>query len=179
MKHYTCDAYCDFCPASKALGKNMWPSNFLPTAEWETKLLSPQEWRAANPNKHWIFQCFTVLSQMNVTPDELHIYHLGVNQYMLGSLLWLLVYKILPGTSSDNVNRVWDRIVSFYKEQKTSCQFSNLGLSSLHDPRASRKHYPKLKGKGSEIKGFYSRCSMCGVNCRGQVQRRTSGRNSY
>jgi hypothetical protein len=44
--------------------------------------------------------------------------------------------------------------VSFYKQHKTASQFSNLNLSSFHDPKAKQKHFPKLKGKGSEIKCF-------------------------
>ena len=33
------------------------------------------------------------IKDVNVDPDELHVMHLGVWQYALGSVLWLLCYK--------------------------------------------------------------------------------------
>jgi hypothetical protein len=161
LKHYARDDFCEFCTASKTTSKDFWPNSFLPTAKWKSELLTAKEWRATTAEKHWIFQCFPFLSHLNVTPDELHIYHLGVSQYILGSLLWLLVYRILPGDPAANLDKVWNRIVEYFKEHKPPCQFSNLTLTSFTDPKTPKKVYPKLKGKGAEIKSFL--CAMKGV----------------
>jgi hypothetical protein len=111
LKHYARDDFCDFCKACKTKTKGMWPHNCLPSAEWKTTILSAQQWRDENDNKHWIFQRFPFLSQMNVTPDELHVYHLGVSQWMLGSVLWFLSYRILPGDPEANLEQAWYKVV--------------------------------------------------------------------
>ena len=50
----------------------------------------------------------------NVEADELHVLYIGVLQYFVGSLLWLLTYKILAGSPDDNLDRVWRVILDNY-----------------------------------------------------------------
>ena len=37
------------------------------------------------------------LSLLNVMPDLMHVKYLGSDKYVLGSIMYLLVYMILPG----------------------------------------------------------------------------------
>ena len=88
----------------------------------------------------------------NVEPDELHVWHLGVSMYFLGSVLWVLVYRRMPHGASRNMGELWEHISAFYAEHLTATQFSHLNLSSFHRPDKPAKDYPKLKGKGAEVK---------------------------
>ena len=54
----------------------------------------------------------------------------------------------------------WSRIVQAYGELQPSAQYTNLGLSSFCDPTRPKAHYPKLKGKGAEVKGLVGPLSM-------------------
>ena len=72
--------------------------------------------------------------------------------YLCGSALWILSYKALPATPSQNLERVWNLVSDFYRRFAVPCQFSNLTLNSFTDPHQPKKDYPKLKGRGGEVK---------------------------
>ena len=91
-------------------------------------------------------------SCLNIEPDELHIVHLGVSPCMLASVLWILVYKILPGTPKANMYVIWTRLCERYKDICPECQYGNLNINSFIDPEKWDKVFPKLKGRGAEAK---------------------------
>ena len=152
LQHYSGNQPCDHCRCNKAGPQSLWPNNFLPDAGWKQQMITPEQWRAANPNPHWLFQAFPYLSNANVEPDELHVVFLGTSMHLLGSVLWLLVYRLLPNSPADNMNRIWSDIAELYRERRTPAQYSNIELKSFIDPAQPRAAYPKLKGKGAEIK---------------------------
>ena len=92
------------------------------------------------------------MSCCNIEPDELHVLYLGVVMYMLGSLLWLLTYRVMTGTPASNMERLWGMICSKYSLLKTENQYGGLRLSNFIDPDHPHKAYPKLKGRGGEVK---------------------------
>ena len=49
---------------------------------------------------------------------------------------------------------VWDMVAKFYNENGTTSQFTSLCLTMLHDPTKPKGNYPKLKGRGAEVKGL-------------------------
>ena len=153
LRHFASNQFCDFCTSDKTAAQPLWPFNFGPDSLWKHQMLDANQWRALNPEAHCIFQKMPFLSQLNVEPDELHVLHLGVSQYIAGSVLWLLTYRLLTGSPVDNINLVWDLVSQFYSNHQTRCQYSQLSLGSFHDPRKVRGEYPRLKGKGAEIKG--------------------------
>ena len=142
------------CALATRVGKNeWWPKNFGATYAWMNSLFDVGQWRALHPDGlHPLFS-LGHLSHFDVEPDELHILHLGVSMYALGSVLWLLCYKIYKGTPSENMTELWSGIAELYSTMRTSSQFTNLKLNSFTDPANPGKHNPKLKGKGSEVKG--------------------------
>lgn len=71
---------------------------------------------------------------------------------LLGSVLWLLCYRMLNESAEKNMATVWAKLCSSYKKRKTTTQYSSLTLSSFILPEQPKKHYPKLKGKGAEVK---------------------------
>ena len=48
-------------------------------------------------------------------PDYMHTLHLGVYQYVFGSVLILLTHFIMPRPRHKNLNAVWDAIKEYYK----------------------------------------------------------------
>ena len=68
--------------------------------------------------------------------------------YMLGAVLYMLCFHVLDGTPEDIMHGIWSDINEFYREHRVQTQFSNLKIGSFHEPG----QFPKLKGKGAEIK---------------------------
>ena len=110
---------------------------------------SALQWRQLyKPNElHFIFQ-LAYLSCHNLEVDELHVRHLGTTMYMLGAVLYMLCFHVLDGAPEDIMHDIWASISAFYKKHKVVTQYSNLKIASFHEPG----QYPKLKGKGGEIK---------------------------
>ena len=157
LKSYSANQPCDFCPVDKDAERALWPTSFHPTAPWKRRLLSARDWReqcaARGAQLHPLFN-MPFLSQLNVEPDELHVLYLGVVPYLLGSVLWLLVYRLAPPgqAAQSRMEAIWHQVTAHYHENQTSCQLSNLTLSMWHDPAHPRKAYPRLKAKGGEAK---------------------------
>ena len=95
---------------------------------------------------------FKFLSCLNVEPDELHVLWLGVVQYFMGSILWLLVYRCMCKTPKANMADVWREVTEHYHNNQTPTQFSNLDLKSFCNPDKHDKAFPHLKGRGAEVK---------------------------
>jgi hypothetical protein len=113
---------------------------------------------------HFIFEAFPFLSNQNVEPDELHVVHLGTSQCLLGSVLWLLVHRRLRGSPAENMAKVWGQVSRFYTEARIPTQYSTLHLSFFHDPKSPAGSYPRLKGKGAEVKGLVPALRFCWSN---------------
>ena len=116
-------------------------------------MISPAAWRGLyEGNMHQLFQAFHFLSNANVEPDEMHVVHIGTSQYALGSVLFLLVFEILPGRPLQSMEALWLEICAEYRASGTTAQFSSLGLSSFCDTESPHGSYPRLKGRAAEIK---------------------------
>ena len=125
---------------------------FTEDAPWRETTWQADEWLAAHENRHFLFTPPGV-SIPSVYPDWLHTKHLGVDQYFLGSVLWLLVYQLSPGRDpQEALNEVWDAILEQYRFQHTPGRFSMMRLSMFSNPTAPRASFPRLKGKGHEVK---------------------------
>ena len=153
LTHYASRMPCCLCPcqAGKDAEQDMKYNNFTTLAKWLHMQYTHGQWKLANQNCHWLFQ-LPYLSAVNVDPDELHALHLGVSAYFLGSVLFILCFQILAGSPSDNLNALWKMIVDMYRRLRTTCQFTNLTLNMFCNTSAPDRDYPKLKGKGAEIK---------------------------
>ena len=120
LRSHSSNVPCDFCPVDKNTEPDMWPTNFAADAAWKAQMYSADQWRAKNPEMTLILKSFTFVSSLNVEPDELHVLHLGVSQYFLGSVLRLLVYSVLPGKPCCNMKKVWSMIVDEYRSDNHS-----------------------------------------------------------
>ena len=115
-------------------------------------LRTAESWRAQAEHKHVLFEKLEYLSILNIEADELHVLHLGISQYFLGSILYLLTFKLMPGTAAENLIQIWDGLLSEYTKYPGYTQYSSLALSSFIDVKKSKTSYPRLKGRGSEVK---------------------------
>jgi len=155
MAAATAEEPCDHCPCHKKIDgdADYQVFNFAINAKWKSKLFTASAWRARCPNRHVLFMDpWSFLSQHNCEPDILHIVYLGVFQTIIGSLIWLLVYRCIAGSPTANMAQLWEHILEYYSTFKVSCQFSSIVMSTWHDPAKPNTAYPRLKGKGMEAK---------------------------
>ena len=153
MKSYNANDPCDFCPCSKlSADPKMKPTYFGKDATWMKLLYTPKEWRRLNPNMMELFKVFAFLSSQNLEPDEMHILYLGLWQYHAGYILWLLVYRLMPGTPAENMNNLWSEILLEYQSMAPTKQYTSIVLGSFTQASRPRKNYPRLKGSAAEVK---------------------------
>ena len=65
-----------------------------------------KQWEACRDHSHHQFR-LPYISLRSIEIDELHVIHLGTSQCLLGGVLWLLCYRILPESPDRNMNHVW------------------------------------------------------------------------
>ena len=86
-------------------------------------MYTASQWRKLYEHKflHWVF-VFAGMSQHNIEPDELHVLYLGVVMYAIGSVLWLLVFELLPGSPEENMRRAWGDVSALYTAHHVTTQ---------------------------------------------------------
>lgn len=154
LRHFNSNQLCDLCPATRCEDdRTLLYNNFSPDARWQTMLYDSATWRAEYTGRfvHWVFSVVGV-SNLSIEPDELHILHLGVSQYLIGSVLYSLVYEAMAGTPGDNMKLIWDLVTGHYSANAVETQYTSLSLTSFCNPSSPESKYPCLKGKGAEVK---------------------------
>ena len=155
LRRYSAGRPCDHCRCEKFHNSDPrdWPTNFRQDARWRTALITPTAWRAEyGADLHSLWQAFPFMSNWSIEPDEMHTIYMGTSCYMLGSVLHMLVFTILPGTPMQNMERVWEGICEQYRLLRVPTQYSSLGISSFVDPARPTLEYPRLKGRAAEVK---------------------------
>jgi len=138
---------CTLCPAN-ITDKPWW--DFGARAKWRAFCYTPASWAAAGWNKCKLFDIPGV-SVLSLYPDWMHTKHLGCDKVMLGSVLWLLVKWLIPGScDEERLNILWNLVLRIYQVRNTENRFGTLRLSMFTSGKAG----PKLKGKAAEIKDF-------------------------
>ena len=140
-----------FCPATTSPDDNPW-SDFRtdPPADWMQNVYSHAQWLALFPDRRSLFRLPGV-GIWTVQCDYMHTKYLGADQYFFGSVLWVMVYLLLPGTPVDNIAVVWQASETYYIQNGTPCRYSGITLRMF---AYSDSGYPKLKGKAGEIRHF-------------------------
>jgi len=89
---------CSFCPAGCAHDNLQW-SNFStdPPADWMQLQYGPDQWKELFPNRRALFSLSSV-SVWSIACDWMHTKYLGSDSYLFGTVLWLMVYVLLPGS---------------------------------------------------------------------------------
>ena len=104
------------------------------------------------PRQHRCRLLIRTLSPKAVAPDVMHTKHLGVDQRICGSVIWLLVAELLPGSFDDNRATLLAQMRAFWSG--TSMRgITNLTrgmfLGEVND-HLCKKTFPCLKAKAAE-----------------------------
>jgi len=83
---------------------------------------------------------------------KLYTKHMGTDSWLYASVLWLLVYKMLPGSPDENLVQLWEQMRAFYKARHITGTYSNMFLCLFTKRRSPNTSYPKMRGKACEIK---------------------------
>ena len=79
----------------------------------------------------------------------MHTMHLGIFQYMYGSVLWLLTYVVLPGNPQQHMKTIWASLRAYWRLHPTPGRYQSMRPSMFE--RADHQ-FPHLKGQAGEIK---------------------------
>ena len=91
--------------------------------------------------------CIEGVTILSFYPDWMHCKSLGIDKPLLGSVLYILIHFILPGTVDENLQLVWDDIQIEYEYLGSANRYGNMRRTMFHT-----KSQPKLKGKAAEVK---------------------------
>ena len=135
-----------------------------PTAAWRGTEWTPAGFDAAHPNRHIVFTIPGV-SIYSITFDLMHCKHLGIDQYFLGSVLWILVYLMLPNDKADNLARIMARAKLYWHAHFVKGHFQNMKLSMFCNKENPKSDFPRLKGRAAEVKSLIpALLSICTLN---------------
>ena len=106
----------------------------------------------AGRSKCLLFEKVHYLTGLAVHYDWLHCKYLGVDCVQFGSVLWLLVFELMPYKEpSSNLKLVWNFMVEFYSQHQVAARYASFSKLSMFQ---KKKGSPKLRGKGAQIKAF-------------------------
>ena len=148
-KHNACQP-CSGCPATQPDGALPY-DNFQTVAggaPWMALLYSVAHFMAADPFPHPFWQIPGV-SGYSLNLDYMHVKHLGVDKYFLGSVLFLLAYRLLPKSPQENINDIYEFVEAFYKSGDVETRYTILKLTMFNTGPGG---YPCLKGRAMEVR---------------------------
>ena len=147
LRNFNSSRPCPLCRCSLS-GTNSW-SDFSPTAPWRSQIWSLESWKKWPARSQCPLFDAVFLSALTVHLDYLHSKYLGVDQYCYGSVLALLTCRIMDNTPQENIEECWRHIQTFYRTNRTTVRFKNLGKLTMY---LRQNGTPKLRGKAGEIR---------------------------
>ena len=97
LRHHHSLRPCSWCPCNSFPGDPMaWDEFRVEFAHWMQQLWDDIEWREAHPDRHPLFKV-SGIGISTAYPDHTHSKSMGTDGYTYGSVLWLLVFHIMPG----------------------------------------------------------------------------------
>ena len=139
---------CGLCQCSGDEGVNSWKDCRL-QAPWVQLQWTPESWEAWEEKSSCpLFGGIQGLTALNCSFDYMHCKYLGVDMIQFGSVLFLMVYHILPSSPLDNVKTCWKHILQSYKELGVVERYRGMRKLSLFTRKTGP---PKLKGRASQI----------------------------
>lgn len=147
LPRYSSSAPCSLCKATLH-GTRTW-KNMQQDAPWTESVWKPAEWREwPGRTKNLLFS-LPGMSCCNISLDLMHVKFLGVDQYLFGSIFWLLCYVVLPQSPKTNLQVCWSFIKRYYGQHKVKHRYRSISKLTMF---MKKKDYPKMRGKASEIK---------------------------
>ena len=151
---HTKDHPCSWCGCNETT--RPW-RDFRRLGAWSASIFSDASWRAErprNPRPGCKLFALEFISILAVCPDWMHNMHLGIMQYVYGSVLWLLTHQLLnEGSPKLNLQKVMADLRLFWRRHPTPGHYQGIGLSMFGSSDSDTlDSYPKLKGTAGEIK---------------------------
>ena len=126
-------------------------TDFRPQAMWRNTRWEADVWRNWDERSKCILLTLPGASCWSIAYDWVHVKYLGVDQYIFGSVMALLVSMVMPHDANQNLQNCWDFLKTFFKNHATPTPFRYLSKLSMFIRTGK---YPKLRGKASEIRHF-------------------------
>ena len=94
------------------------------------------------------------LSPSGIIPDVMHTKHLGIDQRIAGSIVWMLIYQLMPGTPPENLAVLIEdlRQARARNQEGPGNLTPGMFLGKLSDEHC-RETYPCLRAKAAETRG--------------------------
>lgn len=126
-------------------------TNFSETALWRSTRWDASAWHASPSRTQCVLLSLPGASCWTVAYDWVHVKYLGVDQYIFGSVLMVLVTMVMPGDDSENLQVCWTFLKNYFRTHRTPTPFRYLTKLTMF---LRTGKYPKLRGKASEIRHF-------------------------
>ena len=126
-------------------------TNFSETALWRSARWDASAWHASPSRTQCVLLSLPGASCWTVAYDWVHVKYLGVDQYIFGSVLMVLVTMVMPGDDSENLQVCWTFLKNYFRTHRTPTPFRYLTKLTMF---LRTGKYPKLRGKASEIRHF-------------------------
>ena len=120
--------------------------SILEATRWD-----PEGWRNWEGRTRCILLTLPGASCWTLAYDWVHVKYLGVDQYIFGSVLSVLVTMVMAGDENANLQTCWDFLKNYFKTNRTPTPFRYLTKLSMFIRTGK---LPKLRGKASEIRHF-------------------------
>ena len=143
------DNPCALCRCAK-YGRLSWLDN-RNCAPWQETEWSPSEWKAWEGKSTCPIFSLPGVSACTVAYDYMHAKYLGLDQFMFGAVLYMLVFVVMPADRQSNLEECWSFIKQYYKDHKVAHRFRYLNRPSMF---VRKSGYAKLRGKAAEISDF-------------------------
>lgn len=122
---------CMHCQC-KMTGPVTW-SDFRSEAAWRTTRWDPEEWRTWEQRTKCVLLTLPGASCWTIAYDWVHVKYLGVDQYIFGSVLFVLVCMVMEGEQEANLAACWAFLKTFFettRRQHHSAIWQNFRCSS-------------------------------------------------
>ena len=149
LPHYGAKSPCALCRCT-IHGENTWKNN-QSNAPWLQTIWKPLEWLAWDGRTKCKLFTLPGVTATTVALDYMHCKYLGCDQYIFGSVMYLLCFVIVSSTPKDNLNVCWTFIKNYWKDHKVVRRLKYLNKLTMF---VRKTDFPKLRGKAAEIKGF-------------------------
>lgn len=140
---------CVYCKAT-ATGANTW-TDFRDIAPWRATCWSANEWRSWEGRSRCPLLSLPGTSCWSICYDWMHSKYLGMDMYLFGSVLAILVQMILPDSEQENLQAVWQFLKEHFRVNRTKSPFRYLNRLTMFIRRGK---FPKLRGKAAEVRHF-------------------------
>ena len=122
-------------------------------AVWLNHLWTRLSYAASHPDRNALFRDVESGGILTYIPDVLHVKHLGTDQSMYASAVYLLTHHSMPGEPEDNLRVIFHSTQAEYRKQRIP-QNDRYRCLNPTMVKQSKAKLPLLKGKAAKVKSF-------------------------